>query len=121
MPSKPPRVCAQCGNAYSGPHCACRAQQRRASDHARGTAAQRGYGHHWAANRRAFLAAHPLCALCGRLADVADHHPHTRRQLLAWRVPDPDAWHRLRPLCTPCHNRHTARTTPGGWNANHNR
>lgn len=30
----------------------------------------------------------------------------TRAELVAQGVPDPDADHRLRPLCTPCHNEH---------------
>lgn len=51
------------------------------------------------------------------MATVADHHPTSRRELLTQGVTDPDADHRLRPLCTTCHNRETARNQPGGWNA----
>ena len=110
MPTSPPRVCPRCHNTVTGPCPTCAPQAKR------DTAADRGYGHHWrVAVRRPYLAAHPLCVLCGRLSTVADHHPLTRRTLILQGVPDPDAWHRLRALCKPCHDRHTALTTPGGW------
>jgi 5-methylcytosine-specific restriction protein A len=118
MPTKPPGVCARCGTTYTGPHCACRADARRESDHARGTAAERGYDHRWARTRADYLRHHPRCVLCGRPATVADHYPETRRSLVDRGVPNPDVWHRLRPLCKPCHYRHTALTSPGGWNRN---
>jgi hypothetical protein len=35
--------------------------------------------------------------LCGRRATVADHYPETRRSLVDRGIPDPDAWHWLRP------------------------
>jgi hypothetical protein len=44
------------------------------------------------------------CALCTRPAAVWDHHPTTRRQLIAAGVADPDAPYRLRPLCRSCHS-----------------
>jgi hypothetical protein len=47
---------------------------------------------------------------------VPDHHPRSRRELIAAGVADPDADEYLRPLCAPCHNPETARNQPGGWN-----
>lgn len=91
--------------------CTARAEQ------ARGTAAQRGYGSRWARKRRAYLTAHPICLLCGGIASVADHYPTSRRDLVAQGVADPDADHRLRPLCASCHGRETAQHQPGGWAA----
>jgi 5-methylcytosine-specific restriction protein A len=56
-----------------------------------------------------FLRDHPLCELCGALANVPDHHPETRRALVSRGVRDPDASHRLRALCDSCHNAFGAR------------
>lgn len=81
----------------------------------RPTAAQRGYGHRWQRTRRRYLRRHPTCILCGQPAQVPDHHPHSRKQLVAMGVRDPDADQHLRPLCIPCHNRETAVHQPGGW------
>lgn len=83
----------------------------------RGTAASRGYDSRWARRRLAYLKRHPICVRCGGIANVADHYPTSRRELLTLGVPDPDADHRLRPLCTPCHGTETARHQPGGWNS----
>ncbi|MEU8131949.1 hypothetical protein [Streptodolium elevatio] len=55
--------------------------------------------------------------LCAHPATVADHFPSSRRQLIAAGVADPDAPERLRALCSPCHNRETAKRQPGGWAA----
>lgn len=68
----------------------------------------------WQRVRRAYLYEHPWCVLCTAPATVADHHPLSRRELVARGV-DPDSPTHLRPLCTPCHNRETARHQPGGW------
>ncbi len=120
MPRKPPRLCPRCRSTVTGPECpTCRADYRRRTDADRGTAADRGYDRAWQRNRAAFLAEHPLCALCPTptLATVADHHPTPRRDLVTAGDPDPDAWHHLRPLCKPCHDRETARLYPAGWAA----
>lgn len=80
--------------------------------------ASRGaYGTAWQRARRAFLYAHPWCVLCGRAANVADHHPVSRRDLVARGEAKPDAPRHLRPLCTLCHNKETARLQPGGFAA----
>jgi hypothetical protein len=46
---------------------------------------------------------------------VPDHHPVSRRQLVAIGVVDPDADEHLRPLCDACHGAETSRHQPGGW------
>lgn len=71
----------------------------------------------WQRARRAFLYANPWCVLCGRTAQVADHHPVSRRDLVAQGEAKPDAPKHLRPLCTRCHNKETARLQPGGFAA----
>jgi 5-methylcytosine-specific restriction protein A len=93
------------------PTCTTRSEQRR------GSAAQRGYDARWRAKRAAYLRRHPTCVLDGAIATVADHHPLSRRDLVAQGVPDPDADHRLRALCAGCHGKATAELQPGGWNA----
>lgn len=93
-------------------------QHQREAEQQRGSAAERGYdSRRWAWIRRAYLYAHPWCVLCARAAVVVDHFPESRRSLVARGVADPDAWHRLRPLCTQCHGRETAAHQPGGWAA----
>jgi 5-methylcytosine-specific restriction enzyme A len=85
-----------------------RLEARRSNEARRLTVTERGYGPAWRKRRARYLAAHPTCALCGAGSQVPDHHPRTRRELVAAGVPDPDADEHLRPLCTPCHNRATA-------------
>src|ERR1044072_9606662 len=71
-----------------------------AAERRRGTAAERGYGHRWSTVvQPRYLRAHPICALGPEVATIADHYPTSRRDLVAQGVRDPDAWHRLRPLC----------------------
>lgn len=90
---------------------------RSEADARRGSARQRGYDGSWERKRATYLRRFPICALCGGLSTVADHYPTSRRDLIAMRVPDPDADHRLRPLCASCHGVQTALHQPGGWNA----
>lgn len=106
MPSSTPRLCPGCRRPVRGRCPKCSPESRRAKDRRRGSAASRGYGHHWRERvRKPFLRDHPLCVLCGALANVPDHWPVTRRALVAAGVTDPDAFHRLRALCDDCHNR----------------
>jgi 5-methylcytosine-specific restriction protein A len=110
------RVCSRpgCPELVASGRCdACKQQ----ADRRRGSAASRGYDNRWARRRRAYLARHPICVLCGGQAQVADHYPTSRRDLLALRVGDVDADHHLRPLCLKCHASETARHQPGGWAA----
>lgn len=77
--------------------------------------AQRGYDAKWRRRRRSYVRRHPLCCLCGAPAQVADHYPESRKELIARGVTDPDADRYLRPLCIPCHNKETAKRQPGGF------
>jgi 5-methylcytosine-specific restriction protein A len=97
------------------PSCATRAQQ--ASDQARGSYRQRGYGRlHRTRFRPAVLERDPVCVLCElRLATVADHYPLSRRQLVE-AGKDPDDPAHGRGLCTQCDRKQTAQRQPGGWN-----
>lgn len=89
----------------------------REAERKRGTASSRGYGSYWyRVIRPKYLVAHPICCLCQGPASVPDHYPLGRRELVARGVRDPDAWHRLRPLCKPCHDIETPKHQPGGWN-----
>jgi len=83
----------------------------------RPNAAQRGYDARWQRIRRRFLRANPICALCPNPSQVPDHYPRSRRELLEQGVTDPDEPQYLRPLCTSCHNKETAKHQPGGWAA----
>jgi 5-methylcytosine-specific restriction protein A len=78
-------------------------------DRARGTAKQRGYD---AAHRDGFRA--PVlrrddytCQLCGGQADVADHYPRSRKQLIA-DGDNPNDPRFGRSLCASCHGSYTA-------------
>lgn len=94
----------------------------------RGTRQQRGYGReHQVRFRREVLRRDPLCTCthpachlgagqCLLPASVADHHPLTKLELRAKGMDEHDPDHG-RGLCEGCHNRHTARTSPSGWNA----
>lgn len=89
---------------------------RRQYEQQRGTFRERGYqAATWDPARAACLQRDPICQLCHTApSQVADHWPTSRRDLIATGVTDPDALHRLRGLCIPCHNRHTALTRGGG-------
>lgn len=66
--------------------------------------------------RNQVLTRDPICTACGaRQSTVADHYPHTRTQLIALSM-NPNDPQYGRGLCASCHNRHTAATSPGGWN-----
>lgn len=128
MPLAAPRPCRRpgCPKLVAGGDGWCdehRAEQRRASDSRRGTAAERGYGRKWQAARAQFLAEHPLCQCeeCdeGRLrltpATVVDHIvAHKGNRKLFWSRKN---W---QSMAKECHDRKTARQdggfgrTPGG-------
>jgi 5-methylcytosine-specific restriction protein A len=110
------QVCSRrgCPEITDGGRCPAHRAQ---AEQTRGTAAQRGYDARWRAKRAAYLRRYPICVLDGAIATVADHWPESRRELLARGVSDPDADHRLRPVCAPCHNKETTVHQPGGWNA----
>ena len=117
MPSKPKRPCSQsgCPELVSGAStCAAHSKQR---DMQRGSVGQRGYDTRWKRRRKAYIYKHPWCVLCAKPATVADHHPLSRKQLLAQGIADPDTDDRLRPLCVRCHSIETAKHQPGGFAA----
>lgn len=68
--------------------------------------------------RGAVLARDYICVIdgCFQFATVADHYPHTRRELADSGL-DPNDPVYGRGLCAPHHNKHTAATSPGGWAA----
>ncbi|KAK2701921.1 hypothetical protein QYM36_019422 [Artemia franciscana] len=88
------------------------------ADRSRGTATERGYntrGHQ--SFREAVLTRDPICVLCElRHSTIADHHPISRRDLIAAGM-NPNDPQYGRGLCKPCHDRATAKNQPGGWNA----
>jgi 5-methylcytosine-specific restriction protein A len=103
------------------PTCLAQAEQRR------GTRQQRGYGRqHETRFRHGVLRRDPLCVCvdtahghgprCLAPATVADHYPRTRRELVELRLDANDPQYG-RGLCEDCHNKHTATSSPGGWNA----
>ena len=110
------RVCSTpgCPTIHQGPgRCpACRAQ---------GDRDRRPHGNPYATRghqrfREAVLARDPICVLCLRArSTVADHHPDERRDLVAAGL-DPNDPTRGRGLCKGCHDRWTAKSSPGGWN-----
>ncbi len=110
------RVCPVpgCPQLTAGGRCGT---HRREADQARGSRHERGYGTGWTATRDNYLKRNRWCRLCEAKATVADHYPVSKRDLLAQAVSDPDADHRLRPLCASCHGKETAKHQPGGWNA----
>jgi len=67
--------------------------------------------------RRAVLDRDPICVLCHiAFATVADHYPTERRDLVSAGL-DPNDPQYGRGLCSSCHNRWTAKSSPGGWAA----
>jgi 5-methylcytosine-specific restriction protein A len=110
------RVCSVpgCPVLCAGGRCA---GHRREADRARGTFRERGYRGGHDRFRAAILAREPRCRLCLNPATVADHWPHSRRELVAMGA-DPDDPRAGRALCAPCHGRETQATPDqrGGWN-----
>lgn len=103
MPMKPSRVCS-CGRLVrSNAVCQCQRARKAAADKLRPSASQRGYGHKWQVESKAFLARpenrHCACG-CGRIADMVDHRiPHRGDMRLFW---DRSNW---QPMAgSPCHS-----------------
>lgn len=81
-------------------------------DDDRGSAAERGYDHHWRHIRQAFLKANPLCVRCEQQGTVAvatdiDH-------IVPKRWGGKDIEFNLQALCHECHSRKTQRETRRG-------
>lgn len=83
-------------------------QQQRLED--RPSAAARGYGYRWRKYRTTYLANHPLCVVCGRVATEIDH----KRAVTG--PDDPLFWDadNHQPMCKPHHSEKTNRDD-GGW------
>lgn len=111
-----------CHEATKGGRCTtCKAT----AEATRGSAASRGYDHR---HRTVFvpgvLRRDPLCvctitshghgAPCAAPSQHADHHPLSRRELVALGLNPNDPSHG-RGLCHSCHSSHTAHAQPGGW------
>jgi 5-methylcytosine-specific restriction protein A len=111
MPWAPKKVCAApaCGRLTSNRFCDKHekefSERKAASDHERGSAASRGYGHKWRKAREGFLKQHPLCQCdeCQegkkrvRAATVVDHIvPHKGDMQLFW---DKSNWQALADEC----------------------
>lgn len=105
----------------------CREHERKA-DRQRGTSSQRGYSSKGHKDfREQVLTRDELCQCdadcrdhltpveCFRFANVADHYPLSRQDLVSAGL-DPNNPDNGRGLCKPCHDRETARNQPGGWN-----
>jgi 5-methylcytosine-specific restriction enzyme A len=97
------------------------------AERGRGTPRQRGYNRrHDQRFRRGVLRKNPLCvctdlahghaAPCLSPSRHADHWPRTKRDLRRLRLDEHDPQYG-RGLCAPCHSKHTAAESPGGWNA----
>lgn len=129
MPKKPRSRCTSCKALHGEPgsKCpGCKALARREWDARRPSPAARGYtGRHRSHFRPEVLKRDPVCVCkaahcphdgpCSQPSIVADHHPWSRRELVAMGM-DPDDPTYGRGLCKGCHDRHTARAQPGGWN-----
>lgn len=77
-------------------------------DRFRGSAASRGYDHHWTKLRNAYLREHPLCEECSSrdnpvVADLVHHKVPV--EVAPDRLLD---WLNLQALCSTCHARHHA-------------
>ena len=111
------RICSVpgCPEIYPGDDSRC-PSCRKQGDRARGTATERGYtsrGHQ--IFRRIVLERDPICVECRvRPSTVADHYPHSRRDLLDAGL-NPNDPRYGRGLCLPCHSRETTKHQPGGF------
>lgn len=107
------RVCnvPGCPNPTEASRCATHRQQARAARVDNKVYSSTGH----AGFRATVLTRDPICVACHMaVSTVADHHPRTRRELIALNL-NPDDPQHGRGLCAACHNKHTAHTSPGGW------
>lgn len=107
MPMLPGRPCAHAGCRVIG-YCAEHSRPApvrppvRLYDDRRGSSTARGYGYAWQQRRKDFIAAHPICAMCGiRPTTDVDHRvPRSRG--------GSDGDGNLQGLCGWCHKSKTA-------------
>lgn len=104
--------CATIYPANEGGRCPAHRRQARAARVDNAVYSSKGHRYF----RSAVLHRDIVCVLCDvALSTVADHYPLTRRELVDAGMNPNDPTHG-RGLCAPCHNTHTAHTSPGGWN-----
>lgn len=108
MPPRPPKPCRKPGcrklTSEPGGFCAehlalveqAQIQRRRAFDQRRRGAASRGYGQRWRELREQKLRQDPLCAHCGRAAQMVHHRDENPRN---------NSLENLASLCRDCHER----------------
>lgn len=111
MARKALKPCAQpgCSALTAATYC----DKHRRADGGRRDAEWRSWYHggRYRAARDAFMAEHPLCALCGAPSSDLDHKkPHKGDLRLFW---DTDNW---QALCAGCHSRKTAEEDGGFGN-----
>ena len=110
------RVCSTPGcptlHSHTGkcPKCKAKAaRERRPHGNPYTTAGHRTF-------RRLVLTRDPICVICRAAhSTVADHYPIERVDLVADGL-DPNDPQHGRGLCKRCHDKHTARSKPSGWN-----
>lgn len=103
MPSRPDRICSCGARVPAGKLCRCQRDRKRQRDRDRQLdrpgARARGYDRQWDKARKAFLAGHPNCFLCGAPATIVHHAiPHKGDKALFWNR---ELW---RPVCQSCHD-----------------
>jgi len=100
MPESLPRICTHPGCGKRTP---CPDHKPKPYGTHRLTRQQRGYTNRWLKLRRWYLARHPVCESCGRLAKQVHHkRPHKGDPALIYDVAN------LESLCVPCHQDRTA-------------
>ena len=123
MPTRPPHPCPACRQLTTTkgrcPTCTLTYDQARGTPHQRGyTATHRNTFRHHVLTRDPDCQCPgcPVCThpnrTCVRDSTDADHHPHTRRQLIALGL-DPNDQQYGRGLCHRCHSHHTAKQRHG--------
>jgi 5-methylcytosine-specific restriction enzyme A len=96
---KPPTPCRMCGRAVK--------RSGLCADHLKQVRAGYGTRGHKEQFRLPVLArAGYKCVLCGEPANIADHYPHSRRELVAAGL-NPDDPQYGRALCKRCHDTST--------------
>lgn len=128
MPTRARRRCTRCGTpTVTSPCDTCEARRQSQVDRRRPSASLRGYGSqrhqrfHDAVLQRDPVCVCPGCPRCGgqarclRPSTDADHHPRTRRQLVA-DGEDPNDPQHGRGLCHRCHSHWTAKRDGGFGN-----
>lgn len=101
-----------CPELYPEKHSRCH-KHRTEADRQRPTRGTSTKGHR--TFRTAVITRDPICTRCHlRPSTVADHHPHSRRDLIDAGL-NPNDPQYGRGLCKPCHDSETTRNQPGGF------